>query len=72
MNTADLKTFTTVYECSSFSQASKRLFLPLRELQKLSPGLKRNWISPFFSAPKEALLLLNMQVLFMKKPKTFN
>ena len=72
MNTADLKTFTTVYECSSFSQASKRLFLTPQELQKLSPGLKRNWISPFFFRTKRGITPTEYAGTLYEKAKTFN
>lgn len=55
MNTADLKTFTTVYECSSFSQASKRLFLTPQGIAKTISRLEEELDIPLFFRTKRGI-----------------
>lgn len=55
MNTADLKTFTTVYECSSFSQASKKLFLTPQGIAKTISRLEEELDIPLFIRTKKGI-----------------
>lgn len=55
LNTADLKTFTTVYECSSFSQASKKLFLTPQGIAKTISRLENELDIPLFIRTKKGI-----------------